>query len=118
MEYRIHLAKSLWNVRKRYPLLRGSLTKQVLGELHIWLDHFYGKRGEGYDYSDFSVNHREQRHHRDGIDEVVKILSQKYGERYSCLVREEAERHIVDDMGRIVKSKQEYLSLRMGDGWV
>ena len=79
----------------------GTLAELLL-ELHLWLDEFDLKKGEGYDYTGANcIKHREQRHHIEGISEAVEIFSQHYGNQFKQIIREEAERHIQNDMKQI-----------------
>lgn len=67
-----------------------------------WFDYFINKKNEDFDYTGINcLKHREQRHHHEGINEAVKIYSKKYGDKYKKIIRQEAERHVYDDMGTI-----------------
>ena len=79
-----------------------KLLEKMLLELHLWFDEFNLRKGEDYDYTGINcIKHREQRHHVEGISEAVEIFSGKYGKNFKAIIREEAERHVQDDMNHI-----------------
>jgi hypothetical protein len=73
------------------------------------MDEFYGKKGDGYDYSSQSTRHREQRHHLEGMHLAGDSFARKYGEKFRWLAMIEAQRHIMDDIGRIPEDKGWYM---------
>jgi hypothetical protein len=101
-----HYKSSLKNAKKNYPHLyeqEAETVKWVLMRTHVWLDWYAGRKGndeEGaYDFTGVSkIRHRAKRHHMEGIMEIVKILSKRYGERFSKLIKEEASDHVRVDM--------------------
>jgi hypothetical protein len=105
-----HYCSSLKMVRRNYPemfLEEGETIDRLLQDLHSWLDHYCGRQGEDeegtFDFTGhLAIRHRAKRHHLQGINQAVRKFSGEYGERFSRLIRQEAERHIFDDMGAIL----------------
>jgi len=106
-----HIASSIENIKIRHPEIyaeRREILEKLVAELHEWLDWFYGKKGESYDYTGIDVmKHREKRHHQQGINEGKKEFSRKYGEELAGIIGDELERHVVEDMG-YVPSEEDY----------
>lgn len=75
--------------------------------VHRWLDIYRGKKGfdekgEEYNYNGMlEALHREQRHHKEGIEECVKLFGED--------VRKIAEQHIKDDFDGKIPNKRDYL---------
>jgi hypothetical protein len=115
MKHGLHVEKSRAFVKAKHPALYAAnpaTIDNLLKELHLWLDFFHNKKGDGYDYTGFNViKHREQRHHLEGIEEIASQIAQKYGPEFLQIAREEAERHVIDDM-RYVPFRDDYK--RMG----
>jgi hypothetical protein len=109
-ETKVHVTRSLENISKTYPDLFESEEinpRVIMADLHFWLDFYCGRKGkdrEGdFDFTGhLCIRHRAKRHHFEGILEIVDILTKEYGPRFSEIIRQEAERHIYDDMGRIL----------------
>jgi hypothetical protein len=80
-------------------------VEKVVGHVHRWMDYYYGRAGmiagRKYDYSDCSQDHRQERHHREGIIDAVEYMSKFYGEEYSALAEKVAIQHLIDDFGRV-----------------
>jgi hypothetical protein len=101
-----HYQSSLENVRVNHPELyeqEKAKVEQLLTELHKWLDWYAGKEGEengvAYNFTGITkIRHRAKRHHLEGINEAVRIFSERYGEKFSKLIRQEATRHVRDDV--------------------
>jgi hypothetical protein len=91
-------------------------TFNLIKAIHLWLDELYEKKGENFDYSQYPLSHREARHHLEGINECTECLSNKYGSKYSKVIRREASKHVEDDMHFIPK-KQDYLKLDFWENW-
>jgi hypothetical protein len=106
-----HIASSIENIRIKHPEIyteRQEILERLVVEMHMWLDWFFGKKGDNYDYTGFDVmKHREKRHHSQGINLGVREFSGKYGEELVGIIREELERHVVEDMG-YVPSEEDY----------
>jgi hypothetical protein len=61
-------------------------------DVHIWLDWYKGKSGDGFDYTNetgFPAKHREKTHHVEGVLEVIGMWGEEAGEA--------AKQHILDD---------------------
>ena len=105
MKVEKHTSKSIEIIKKNHPKEYEDyhdVLENILLELHRWFDDFDSKQGENYDYTGINcIKHREQRHHVEGISEAVAIFSKKYGENFRIIIREEAERHVSDDMNFI-----------------
>jgi len=110
-----HYLSSLKEVRKNFPHYfpeEAENVEEMIFQLHIWLDHYSGKRGEDeagpYDFTGhLAIRHRAKRHHFQGINQAANVFSQQFGAKFSGLIRQEAERHIYEDMGRIL-FKEDY----------
>lgn len=85
--------------------LEPVFLSQVNENVNRWMDWFFGFKGKlgdkSYDYSDFSQDHRRERHHAGGILEAGEFVVKMYGEKYRTLGERVAEQHIVDDFGRV-----------------
>ena len=105
MKVEKHVDNSIENLRKKHSQeheIYKEVLEKILSELHLWFDDFDLKKGEGYDYTGINcAKHKEQRHHVEGINEAIEIFSKKYGETFRMIIREESERHVLDDMGSI-----------------
>jgi hypothetical protein len=114
-ENEIHVERSLIFARKNFPelfALEMEVVIDLIKELHGWLDYYDSRKGKDDDGPfDFTgarnIRHRAKRHHIEGFREAVKLFTEKYGEKFTNLIRQEAERHIKDDMGQIL-SKSDY----------
>ncbi|MCX6796223.1 MAG: hypothetical protein NTW06_01870 [Candidatus Falkowbacteria bacterium] len=105
-----HYNSSVENVKKNYPELyqqEKETIEKLLMDLHEWLDYFYNRKGEDeegpYDFTGrFVIRHRAKRHHWQGIDKAVVFLRLLCSSKYASIIREEARRHIIDDMGEVL----------------
>ena len=102
---RRHIADSFSHIEKEHPDIyryRKDILDKLIPELHSWFDEFDGKKTNEYDYTGVNcVKHREQRHHIQGISEALRKFSEKYGPEFKMIIRDEAERHLLNDMGVI-----------------
>lgn len=118
-KFQEHFETSWLRVRENHHDLvveNREVICRLLVELHEWFDFFCGK--EGYDSAYTVFFHREQRHHRDGILDAIEIFSAKYGEKFREIIRQEAERHVLDDFGEIpAKDEVTRRYLREKRGW-
>jgi len=109
-EFIVHLKISIINIRKSHQELyyrEKQIILELIYDLHKWLDFYDNRQGEDkegpYDFTGSrSIRHRAKRHHLEGINEAVNIFSRQHGERFAGIIREEARRHIMDDMGAIL----------------
>ena len=105
MKVEKHVDNSVENIRRKHSQeykIHKDVLEKILFELHTWFDDFDLKKGVDYDYTGVNcIKHREQRHHVEGISEAAEIFSKRYGENFRAIIREEAERHVLDDMGSI-----------------
>jgi len=113
MEYKAHVRSSLEKLEGSEFIedIPAGIVIEIVGAVHLWMDYFYGKRGvdesgRRYDYSGVML-HREQRHHRNGIQEAGEHVASHYGESYRGLAEKVAEQHVIDDFGRVLQ-KWEY----------
>jgi hypothetical protein len=88
----------------------------LLKEVHLWLDEFASKKGEGFDYSIFPYDHREARHHSEGIEECVFLFSHKYGQEYTDIIQREASKHVQEDM-KYLPQKADYKGKDFWENW-
>lgn len=110
-----HYRSSLEKVKKKYPELyerEKEAIEKLLMALHEWLDWYFGKKGEDeeglYDFTGAqSFRHRAKRHHIQGIGQAVEF----FGRQYEAIIREEAERHIKEDMGDLLLFKEDYKAI-------
>ena len=110
-----HFFRSLERVEKRYPELcrqEMDLVIEILNNIHEWLDDYSGKEGEDeegkYDFINprFKIRHRARRHHVEGINEIVGHIACLYGDRFARMARQEAEKHVIDDMGELLSIEE------------
>jgi hypothetical protein len=106
-----HFIKSLERVEKRYPEIyqqEKDLLIEILINIHEWLDDYSAKEGEDeegkYDFTNprVEIRHRARRHHIEGINEIVGHITCLYGDRFAHLARQEAEKHVIDDMKELL----------------
>ncbi len=118
-KFQVHFDSSLSRVRQKYPeffIDNRERICQLLVELHEWFDFFCGKAGYNTAYTLFY--HREKRHHDEGILEAAIIFTDKYGENFSQIIKEEAEMHVFEDFGEIpAKYECTRRYLREKRGW-
>ena len=115
MKVEEHTAKSLENIKKKYPELyeknKNNLEIMIF-QLHKWFDDFDNKKTEEYDYTGINcMKHREQRHHVEGIEEARKIFGERYGNEFGKIIGEESGIHIWDDIGKYlgeIPSRSDY----------
>ena len=106
MDYRKHL-ESCEEIldSEDFSCLNSALRSEVNRKVNRWMDWFFGFRGtihgKSYDYSDYSQDHRKERHHGAGILLAGQYVVGMYGEKYRDLAEKIAEQHIMDDFGRI-----------------
>ncbi|MFC1598828.1 hypothetical protein ACFL2U_02365 [Patescibacteria group bacterium] len=100
-----HFAKSVDNIKhsdQGFWQQNSEILEQIFFELHVWFDVFDQQKTDDYDYTGINcMKHREQRHHLEGIHQIVKILVAKYGQIFEVIIMQEAENHVLDDMGQI-----------------
>jgi len=100
-----HMESSMFCIKQKHHKLllnHREIICQLIMELHVWFDFFNNKKGPDFDYTGFDcIKHREKRHHREGINEAVKIFTAKFGAKFKKIIEEEAEKHVIDDMGKI-----------------
>ena len=114
-----HVAKSFFRIYQKAPqfVLDNWLELYILlWELHCWFDRFSNTKGYNTVYT--IAYHREQTHHREGIDEAIRLFCCKYDHRYWIMIEQEAEQHVLDDFGEIPsKSNVTRRYLREKRGW-
>ena len=102
METKAHVFKSLAKIQQNDPQLlhdQWPVINALIWQLHFWLDEFFGAPDYETVYTLFY--HREVRHHVEGISLAVEFFSQKFGQQYAELIRQEAEDHVCTDFGEI-----------------
>jgi hypothetical protein len=102
-----HIRRSIRGIDHDFYLENRVILDSLVSSLHRWLDNFFGKRGEDYDYSDKTTKHREQRHHNEGIEEAVAYFSKIYGDKFAEIIKQETSRHIIDDIG-LIPNREHY----------
>src|SRR4030042_6529923 len=115
MKIEEHTAKSMGKLQRIYPkvyLRNKKCLEKMIPELHRWMDFFFGKKDEGYNYSGINcMKHWEQRHHLEGIQEATKLFTEKYGDEFREIISGEAESHVWEDVGKYlgrIPFKSEY----------
>ncbi|MFH1500438.1 MAG: hypothetical protein ABIE22_00660 [archaeon] len=112
-----HVDQSLKHIQTKYPDLyssRKAIVKALVMGLHVWLDEFDSKPP----YTRLNTGcHREVRHHNQGFLEAVVKFVDEFDIEFEDIIREEAQRHIKEDMGKI-PLKSDYENLTRGKRFI
>jgi hypothetical protein len=103
-----HIESSLNIIRKNHPKVywgENGKVLEMIKELQWWFDEF--SRGDNKK-PDERQEKRKLRHHRKGVGIITRELSAKYGNNYSFIILEEAERHIREDTSGRIPNKKDY----------
>lgn len=99
-----HMASSRQRLREQGNdlfSLAPKIIEEILEELHSEFDKHYNPSLK----LEVRVKHRAILHHQEGIEEITRKLTKRYGAIYEDLIRQEAREHVIADMGKVYRKK-------------
>jgi hypothetical protein len=119
MRREAHIGDSLSRLRnnRKFYLENKQIIYGLVVHLHTWFDEFAFKNLSDNPTEAELLKHREKRHHHEGIEECVELLSSQYGEKFRDVAEQEAIMHVKRDMGYI-PDKAKYNGDYFWEKWI
>ena len=111
MEPKDHTTKSferLYRDNPQFFLDNWLVLRVMILELHSWLDAFNCTKTSQGDFTGIHcMEHRQVRHHPQGVNEAVVRFTAEYGQEFGQIIEQEAKAHIYEDFG-FMPSQDDY----------